>query len=222
MKKITQIIMLACALASGMMGAEAEGGKSKSGFLLGVGLDTSFGATGGFFTLGEFIGFRSPATATTARLILGGQKYFTPGFGFDIKVRAGTGMLSFGSRSYDYNIRVTSGYSTLSAGAEANLLWDFLNKGKHSMGMSFGVGYDYIKASHIGLSSRTPNPPPADLPTASKLSFGVLTPAIGLHYYSGPHQIAFIYGIGKIMDKLEMMFPPKLFFSSSFSYVYRF
>ena len=46
MRKIALGALLACALVSGMMGAEAEGGKSKSGFLLGVELGAGSGALG--------------------------------------------------------------------------------------------------------------------------------------------------------------------------------
>ena len=217
MKRLLAIVLLADVLVSQAFCADA---RSKSGFFVGVELDTSMGTNEDFFTLAEFFGFRNPFSTKDLRAVLGAQKYFTPSFGFDVRVRAGTGRMAF--RNYDYDYRLFSTYSSLSGGAEAKILWDFYNDEEDSMGMSFGVRYDYIRATHAFSSKHIPSPPPDDLPLMQKFFTTALAPAIGLHYYMGHHQIAFVYSIGRFIDKIGVVSPPKLFFTSNFSYTYRF
>lgn len=217
MKRLLAIVLLASMLVSQGFGASA---REKSGVFLGLETDTSFGTARQFFNLVEFLGFRAPASTSEIRALLGFQVYFTPSFGFDVRARVGTGRMAF--RNYDYDYRLTSLYSAINTGGEVKLLWDFYNDEEDSMGMSLGVSYDYFKATHIMASTHMPNPIPENLPMMHKFNIGVLAPVIGLHYYFGHHQIAFTYHMGRVMDKLPIPLPPRYYFGSSFSYVYRF
>lgn len=217
MKRFLALVLLSSALVSQTFGMSA---REKSGVILGMEADGSLGTAGDFFDIAEFFGFRVPTSTNDMRALLGFQLYFTPSFGFDVKARAGAGLMAF--RNYDYDYRLVSLYSTLSVGAEVRLLWDFYNSEKDSMGMSFGVSYDYLKATHMAASAHMPNPIPEDIPMMRKFNTSVLAPLIGLHYYFGHHQITLTYHMGRVMDKIQIPLPPRYYFGSSLSYVYRF
>ena len=235
MRKIALGALLACALVSGMMGAEAEGGKSKSGFLLGVELGAGSGAGRSFLgsdTLMNFTPFMmrselEPLLAN-ARVLMGFQKYFGKRqlVGFDMKVKAGTGFLNLkhdgeifpvppnNNPFRDPEADFRTSYFTLNAGGEMNLLWDFYNQKDQAAGMSFGVGYEYVQAQNTFMGFEHPlaqiafNSHLAQY-TDKNFSYQLISPKLGFHYYVGNHQFAGVFSFDKVLGKIKNVNPIK-------------
>ncbi|PAF52940.1 hypothetical protein BKH42_08590 [Helicobacter sp. 13S00482-2] len=86
----------------------------------------------------------------------------------------------------------TISYVPIKFGFDVKYLWDFLQEGKHTLGLNVGVGYE------------------SDTYVNGKSGFGEVFdniflnnvyPVIGLHYYCGHHQFELMYRFGGILGQ---------------------
>lgn len=114
--------------------------------------------------------------------------------------------------------KVIVSYIPIKFGFDVKYLWDFLQRGKHTLGLNVGLGYEfdaYIngkeKVSSI-YDSETKNSIDAkvtqhhdedqkDYKLDNIYSNGIY-PVIGLHYYYGHHQFELMYRFGGIFDQV--------------------
>ena len=197
------------------------------------------------------------ALALHTRLVVGFQKYFGARelLGFDIKGKVGTGYLSIKHEGHsimrngkfepvgDSGIGIESAYIPYTLGLEANLLYDFWNRGEQSIGVSVGVGYDFVYGANtkLGFSNSMLQgilDPYFGSYTDKNISYSVISPKVGLHYYLGKHQFAGTLSLDKALGTSpninfvfsrtaqgvrETLFTePNLFFTLNLSYAYRF
>ena len=197
--------------------------KSKTGLLLGVELGASSGKGKGVF-ISENLFNNKPfimvselePLATQTKLILGYQKYFDAKerFGMDIKAKAGVGFLAISHDGEtlkpnpipfrDNDVTMITSYTTLHAGLEANFLFDFWSKDDQTLGMSFGVGYEFVYGLNSNIAFEHPIAhtifaPRANAYTDKNISYHVISPKIGLHYYLGNHQFSGVFSFDKVL-----------------------
>ena len=230
---------------------------SKSGVLLGIeagigwGIGKSIGYydeyTGNQLNSKGYILYDDKAAYNKMNLFVGYQKYFGEKeiLGFDVKVKGGIGLLSnllMNQRAYyedgsiderDPDLDVVFLYVPLSAGIEANFLYDFFQKNNHTLGMSAGLGYDFVYG--VNFYTNIIEPENLHLLQNKNLILSILSPKLGLHYYYKHHQfglkLSFDKAFGKNITKdRDMLFNDTLnfesifnfFITTSLSYTYRF
>ena len=197
--------------------------KSKTGLLLGVELGASSGKGKGVF-ISENLFNNKPfimvselePLATQTKLMLGYQKYFDAKehFGMDIKAKAGVGFLAISHDGetlkpntnpfVDNDVTMITSYTTLHAGLEANFLFDFWSKDDQTLGMSFGMGYEFVYGLNSNIAFEHPIAnaifaPRANAYANKNISYHVISPKIGLHYYLGNHQFSGVLGLEKAL-----------------------
>ena len=195
--------------------------KSKSGFILGIEAGASAGKGTSYFISEQLFQnnlFAMMAElepfAPQAKLMLGYQKYFDAKerFGMDIKAKAGVGFLAISHDGEvvpnnpfkDDDVTMITSYTTLHAGLEANFLFDFWSKDDQTLGMSFGVGYEFVYGLNSNIAFEHPIAhaifaPRANAYTDKNISYHVISPKIGLHYYLGNHQFSGVLGLEKAL-----------------------
>lgn len=197
--------------------------KSKSGFILGVEAGASAGKGTSYFISEELFQQKPFAMmaelepfAPQAKFMLGYQKYFDAKerFGMDIKAKAGVGFLAISHDGEtlkpnpipfrDNDVTMITSYTTLHAGLEANFLFDFWSKDDQTLGMSFGVGYEFVYGLNSNIAFEHPVAhaifsPRANAYANKNISYHVISPKIGLHYYLGNHQFSGVLGLEKAL-----------------------
>lgn len=198
-----------------------------------------------------YILYDDKAAYNKMNLFVGYQKYFGEKeiLGFDVKVKGGIGLLSnllMNQRAYyedgsiderDPDLDVVFLYVPLSAGIEANFLYDFFQKNDHTLGMSAGLGYDFVYGVNFYANRANTDAFTEDFKhmTDKNIILSVLSPKLGLHYYYKHHQfglkLSFDKAFGKNTARLkdttlgdtgnwENEF--NFFITTSLSYTYRF
>ena len=234
---------------------------SKSGVLLGIetGIGWGIGKSRGYYNeytgnqidSKSFLLYDSKSSYNKMNLFVGYQKYFGEKeiLGFDIKVKGGIGLLSNLSvhqTSYfedgtmegrDPEMDMIFLYTPFSAGIEANFLYDFFQKNNHTLGMSAGLGYDFVYGVNFYANRANTDQFTEALKnmTDKNIILSILSPKLGLHYYYKHHQfglkLSFDKAFGKNITKdRDMLFNDTLnfesifnfFITTSLSYTYRF
>ena len=261
MKKIFLVVMVA-----GLLNLGATEG-SKDGLIVGV--DWSLGqgvgsAEAKFGTEianqpignGDNTGLFDNSTLTNSlKLFLGFQRYSAqnPALGFNIKAKLGAGlammdsaMTHFVSSGLSMPIpQGTEGVTTLqiplTLGVEGNFLYDFLERGAHTLGLSLGLGVEvaYSKAVQANIKGSYSSLFLKEAFERNGMSYALLSPKVGLHYYYGRHQFGLDMSFDKVLNKsffsvqvespdpdliLDESLNTKLnyFFTLGFNYAYRF
>ncbi|PAF52576.1 outer membrane beta-barrel protein [Helicobacter sp. 13S00477-4] len=146
------------------------------------------------------------STTFDAGLVGGYQHYFGESQRHGIKVSAHI-YSGFGN-SWVVN-KNKSAFNTLSyvpikAGLDIKYLWDFLQKGKHTLGLNVGFGYQFnayvdgkdVWKSYPGEKTTLESEPDKH----NNIYENEFYPVIGLHYYYGHHQFELMYRFGGIWD----------------------
>ena len=263
MKKIA--MASAIALATQVFATELP---TKDGFFVGVdwSLGQGVGSAEGMSALTEdgeidldteARGFFNNKTLTnSAKLLLGFQRYSArnPALGFNIKAKLGAGLALMDSMMTHFatvlggNIpisqgaeKVTSLQIPLALGVESNFLYDFFERGAHTLGLSLGLGFEvaYSKAVQASIKKYSFSEFFKEAFERNGMSYALLSPKVGLHYYYGHHQFGMDMSFDKVLNKslfglqietpiantmLEQTLSTKLnyFFTLGFNYAYRF
>lgn len=90
-----------------------------------------------------------------------------------------------------------SEYVPIKTRIEVSFLWDFWQKGKHTLGLSAGIGYGFAyylstKTSNNVLYDNQPHPD-GESTKYSDVIINSFYPQIGLYYYYGNHQFSLNY-----------------------------
>ena len=203
--------------------------KSKSGFFVGFEVSGSVGNGKGkteqwrinqtpvFALLTDL-----KSLASQSRLLLGYQKYFgkSEKVGLDAKLKLGAGMQSiehvgtllvapngqYETFEYDDEAGLKTFYVPLSAGLEVNLLYDFRRKAHETMGVRVGVGYEFAYGvnTHIGFRNEISQQligSHFNAYTDKNIFYHVISPRIGLHYYTGNHQFIMAVSFDKMLGE---------------------
>ena len=161
MKKIFLVVMVA-----GLLSLEATEG-SKDGLIVGVdwSLGQGVGSAEGVSALvianqpvtnGSSSSFGNSTLTNSLKLLLGFQRYSerNPALGFNIKAKLGAGLAMMDSamkwwESSGANLAppqgtegATSLQIPLTLGVEGNFLYDFLERGAHTLGLNVGLGVE--------------------------------------------------------------------------------
>lgn len=190
--------------------------KNKSGFILGV--EGNFGET----TLSQSFTFvmenttlhqipeqKTKSFSFDGGLKLGYQHYFGEKQSYGVKVSTYGGIgtpadLSLKESGKDISVLFESSYLPIKAGIDLDFLWDFLERGEHTIGITLGFGYRF----NYYLSLKNKN----NWTTKSKDQTIIgdkgfadaylhdFYPKIGLHYYLGHHQFELNYRFGGILS----------------------
>ena len=190
--------------------------------------------------------YGSKSSYNKMNLFVGYQKYFGEKeiLGFDVKVKGGIGLLSnlsLHQKSYyengnmegrDPDLDAIFLYTPFSAGIEANFLYDFFQNNNHTLGMSAGLGYDFVYG--VNLYTNIIEPENLHLLQNKNLILSILSPKLGLHYYYKHHQFGLKLSFDKAFGKnvasvketddnnsnFESIF--NFFITTNLSYTYRF
>lgn len=203
--------------------------KSKSGFFVGFEVSGSVGNGKGKFEQWRIN--QTPvfalltdlkSLASQSRLLLGYQKYFgkSEKVGLDAKLKLGAGMQSiehvgtlmvapngqYETFEYDDEAGLKTFYVPLSAGLEVNLLYDFRRKAHETMGVRVGVGYEFAYGvnTHIGFRNEISQQligSHFNAYTDKNIFYHVISPRIGLHYYTGNHQFIMAVSFDKMLGE---------------------
>lgn len=106
-------------------------------------------------------------------------------FFFDDKTSSGATITKSGTMSY---IPIKFGF-------DVKYLWDFLQRGQHTLGLNVGLGYEFD--SYINGKSES-NGFHQDL---DNIFLNGFYPVVGLHYYYGHHQFELMYRFGGILNE---------------------
>lgn len=172
---------------------------------------------------GNDIQLTNPVGTYSGGLVGGYQHYFGESKRNGIKVSAHlyAGYSSFGTADLSSTAKSTGGSSTssdigdsyylpISFGADVKYIFDILQMGKHTLGVSAGVGYEMSMYLHMNTSS------PAIASSVTKGSTTTTSssydnsgrvsdadfstqgfyPVIGIHYYYGHNQFEILYRFG--------------------------
>ena len=261
MKKIFLVVMVA-----GILNLGATEG-SKDGLIVGVdwSLGQGVGSAEAKFGIeianqpignGDNTGLFDNSTLTNSlKLFLGFQRYSAqnPALGFNIKAKLGAGlammdsvMTHFVSSGLSMPIpQGTEGATTLqiplTLGVEGNFLYDFLERGAHTLGLNVGLGVEvaYSKAAQANIRSDFGLTPfLKEAFERNGMNYALLSPKVGLHYYYGRHQFGMDMSFDKVLNKsffsvqlepdpgliIDESLNTKLnyFFMLGFNYAYRF
>lgn len=203
--------------------------KSKSGFFVGFEVSGSVGNGKGkteqwrinqtpvFALLTDL-----KSLASQSRVLLGYQKYFgkSEKVGLDAKLKLGAGMQSiehvgtllvapngrYETFEYDDEAGLKTFYVPLSVGLEVNLLYDFRRKAHETMGVRVGVGYEFAYGvnTHIGFRNEISQQligSHFNAYTDKNIFYHVISPRIGLHYYTGNHQFIMAVSFDKMLGE---------------------
>ena len=259
MKKIFLVVMVA-----GFLNLGATEG-SKDGLIVGVdwSLGQGVGSAEGVSALvinnqpvtdGSSSSFSNSTLTNSLKLFLGFQRYSAqnPALGFNIKAKLGAGlammdsaMMSLVSSGSSLPIpQGTEGATTLqiplTLGVEGNFLYDFLERGAHTLGLSLGLGVEvaYSKAVQANIKGSYSSFFFKEAFERNGMSYALLSPKVGLHYYYGRHQFGMDMSFDKVLNKsffsVQLEPDPGLivdeslntklnyFFTLGFNYAYRF
>ena len=212
MKKIA--MASAIALATQVFATELP---TKDGFFVGVdwSLGQGVGSAEGKFDLaisnspvgnGDAVGvFENSTLTNSAKLVLGYQRYSAkyPTLGFNVKAKLGVGLAlmdsvmkswegSGGSMSIPQGTEsATSLQIPLTLGVEGNFLYDFFERGAHTLGLNVGLGFEVAYSKAVEASIKSPMKAIEFFTEAFErngMSYALLSPKVGLHYYYGHHQ----------------------------------
>lgn len=233
---------------------------SKSGVLLGIeagigwGVGKSIGYydeyTGNQLNSKGYILYDDKAAYNKMNLFVGYQKYFGEKeiLGFDVKVKGGIGLLSnllTNQKTYyedgtmegrDPEMDMIFLYTPFSAGIEANFLYDFFQKDNHTLGMSAGLGYDFVYGVNFYANKANTNEFTENFKNfLSNATLSLLSPKLGLHYYYKHHQFGLKLSFDKAFGKnILSVYEPNMgdvsnlenrfnfFITTNLSYAYRF
>ena len=193
---------------------------------------------------------------TTAKFFVGYQKYFgaSEPLGFDIKGKVGTGYLSIKHEGQtimrdskyetagDSGIGLATAYVPYSFGVETNFLYDFWRKDDQTLGMSVGVGYDFVYGVNTTMVFNDGFLPGifgsyVNTYRDKNIAYSVISPKLGVHYYIGRHQLAGVFSLDKALGvsqnvnftfdkgnavKDTLMTELNLLFTFNLTYAYRF
>ena len=259
MKKIFLVVMVA-----GILNLGATEG-SKDGLIVGVdwSLGQGVGSAEGVSALvinnqpvtdGSSSSFSNSTLTNSLKFFLGFQRYSAqnPALGFNIKAKLGAGlammdsvMMSLVSSGSGVPIpqgteKATSLQIPLTLGVEGNFLYDFLERGEHTLGLSLGLGVEvaYSKAVQANVKGSYSSLFFKEVLERNGMSYALLSPKVGLHYYYGRHQFGMDMSFDKVLNKsffsvqlepdpdliLDESLNTKLnyFFTLGFNYAYRF
>ena len=140
--------------------------------------------------------------------------------GLDAKLKLGAGMQSiehvgtllvapngqYETFEYDDEAGLKTFYVPLSAGLEVNLLYDFRRKAHETMGVRVGVGYEFAYGvnTHIGFRNEISQQligSHFNAYTDKNIFYHVISPRIGLHYYTGNHQFIMAVSFDKMLGE---------------------
>lgn len=206
----------------------------------------------------EARGFYNNKTLTSnLKLVLGFQRYSTQNsaLGFNIKAKFGlvgvgvmdSMMTHFESAHGDIPIpqgaeKVTSLQIPFTLGLEGNFLYDFFESGAHALGLSVGLGFEVVHSRTLQANIRD-KPSLSDVFAEAfalnNMSYSLLSPKLGLHYFYGHHQFGIDMSFDKVLDRsffglqietpiqntiLEQALNTKLnyFYTLALNYAYRF
>lgn len=137
--------------------------------------------------------------------LMGGyQHYFGKSQRHGIKASAHlySGFGSDWTLSFDYKTDVSTmtktgnvSYVPVKFGFDVKYLYDFFERGKHTLGLNVGLGYEFDsyvngKAEADGFKQDFDN-----------IFLNSFYPVVGLHYYYGHHQFELMYRFGGILDE---------------------
>lgn len=91
-------------------------------------------------------------------------------------------------------------YLPVKIGFDVKYLWDFLERGKHILGLNVGLGWEfdwYVKGVITTTRSNSSDKYTGKLETIFSNGF---YPVVGLHYYYGHHQFEALYRFGGILE----------------------
>ena len=260
MKKIFLVVMVA-----GLLNLGATEG-SKDGLIVGVdwSLGQGVGSAEGVFALvianqpvtdGSSLSFSNSTLTNSLKLFLGFQRYSAqnPALGFNIKAKLGAGLAMMDSVTKSWESsganfappqgteKATSLQIPLTLGVEGNFLYDFLERGAHTLGLNVGLGVEvaYSKAVQANIRSDFGLTPfLKEAFERNGMSYALLSPKVGLHYYYGRHQFGMDMSFDKVLNKsffsVQLEPDPGLivdeslntklnyFFTLGFNYAYRF
>lgn len=192
---------------------KSENANSKNGAFIGVegvlGADTindtlyEQDTCDGKTQCSQTILFTASNTTFDLGLVGGYQHYFGDSERHGIKVSAhlysGFGNsweLSSVSPLFGNSITGTISYIPIKFGFDVKYLYDFLQRGKHTLGLNVGLGYEFD--SYINGKSES-NGFHQDL---DNIFLNGVYPVIGLHYYYRHHQFELMYRFGGIFSEL--------------------
>ncbi|PAF49106.1 hypothetical protein BKH41_03185 [Helicobacter sp. 12S02232-10] len=139
------------------------------------------------------------STSFDLGLMMGYQHYFGQSQRHGIKVSGhiysgfGNSWVKSGSSSAGSQDQVAKvSYIPIKIGLDVKYLWDFLERGKHTLGLNVGVGYQEDMYVSGKLEDQSPNSNTQDLKLNSIFS-GNVYPVIGLHYYYSHHQFELMW-----------------------------
>ena len=262
MKKIFLVVMVA-----GLLNLGATEG-SKDGLIVGVdwSLGQGVGSAEGVSALvidNQPVGggsstaiFDNSTLTNSLKFVLGFQRYSAknPALGFNIKAKLGAGlammdsvMMSLVNSGSSLPILqgtegVTSLQIPLTLGVEGNFLYDFLQRGAHTLGLSLGLGVEvaYSKAVQANIKGSYSSLFFTKVFERNGMSYALLSPKVGLHYYYGRHQFGMDMSFDKVLNKSFFSVQTELpnnqgvifdeslntklnyFFTLGFNYAYRF
>ena len=261
MKKIFLVVMVA-----GLLNLGASEG-SKDGLIVGVdwSLGQGVGSAEAKFKLemankpignGDDTGlFKNSTLTNSLKLFLGFQRYSAqnPALGFNIKAKLGAGLAMMDSvmKSWESSAGsflppqgtegATSLQIPLTLGVEGNFLYDFFKRGAHTLGLNVGLGVEvaYSKAVQANVKGSYSSFFFKEAFERNGMSYALLSPKVGLHYYYGRHQFGLDMSFDKVLNKsffsvqvespdpdliLDESLNTKLnyFFTLGFNYAYRF
>lgn len=93
----------------------------------------------------------------------------------------------------------TISYIPIKFGFDVKYLWDFLQRGQHTLGLNVGLGYEFD--SYINGKSKQNYFGFDDSENLDSIFLNSFYPVIGLHYYYGHHQFELMYRFGGIIDE---------------------
>lgn len=200
-----------------------EGKLDKNGILVGVDLGFGFGrgssvavSTGTQVRISDFEA--SIKNYDSKKLFVGYQKYLENVRQLGLNVKATLGLEGFQLRhvmvrDVMYWMRPTRGetiienFTPFSVGAEANLLYDFYEKGKNVVGLNLGLGYEFVHAFNTGVGFDNTTGANGTILSMYEPLFGeramnyfLITPKLGLHYYYDHHQIGVDVRFSKVLN----------------------
>ena len=182
-----------------------------------IATDTIIVGNAGFYPPIYTSYFATSSLSSALKLSLGFQRYSqrNPALGFNIKAKLGVGLAQMANKMTKEVIAtgdvlpslgesVATSYLPLTLGIEGNFLYDFLERGEHTLGLSLGLGVELMHA--MGAQHRFTHAGGTlaeyvGVFDASGLNHVLISPKVGLHYYYGRHQFGLDVSFDKTLDK---------------------
>lgn len=150
--------------------------------------------------------FTASNTTFDLGLVGGYQYYFGDSQRHGIKVSAhiysGFGSdweLSSIDPMTDEKVTASISYIPIKFGFDVKYLYDFLQRGKHTLGLNVGLGYEFD--AYINGESKQDYFGFDDSENLDNIFLNDFYPVIGMHYYYGHHQFEMMYRFGGIIDE---------------------